>query len=59
MSTPTLRRVSIGGPGEQVPLGEDDYVLDSYYDPQRDAWTVLVLVQPTDPEDDETEEAEA
>lgn len=51
MATPTLRWVSIGHPSEQVPIGPDDYVLDSLYNYQIDAWEVLVIVQPDDADD--------
>lgn len=46
VATPTLRRISMDQPNEQLPVGEDDYVLDSVYNHQIDAWEVLVLVQP-------------
>ncbi|MFC7177070.1 hypothetical protein [Halosegnis marinus] len=50
VSTPTLRRVSMNYPNEQLPLGENDYVLESVYNPQLDAWEALVLVRPEDDE---------
>lgn len=53
VSTPTLRWVSIDHPAAQVPLGPDDYVLNSVYNPQLDAWEVLVIVQPRDEEGDD------
>jgi hypothetical protein len=57
VSTPTLRWVSIDHPGTQIPLGPDDYVLDSVYNHQVDAWEVLVLVQPAEePDEDEDDE---
>lgn len=58
VSTPTLRWISIGHPGEQIPIGPDDYVLDSVYNHQIDAWEVLVIVQPREAEADEKEDDE-
>jgi hypothetical protein len=56
VSTPTLRRVSIDHPQAQIPLGPDDYVLDSVYNHQIDTWEVLVLVQPREEEEGEEED---
>lgn len=52
VSTPTLQRVTMDHPQMQLPLGPDDHVLNTVYNPQIDAWEVLVIVQP-DEEDDE------
>lgn len=51
-STPTLRWASIGDPSEQIALGDDDYVLDSYFNPQFGRWEVLVIVQPREDDTD-------
>jgi hypothetical protein len=56
VSTPTLRWVSIDHPQTRIPLGPDDYVLDSVYNHQIDAWEVLVLVEPREQEASEDEE---
>lgn len=56
VETPTLRWVSIGHPAEDVPIGPDDYVLDSVYNPGTDAWEVLVIVQPGDDGDGDEDE---
>jgi hypothetical protein len=56
VSSPTLRWVSIGHPQDAVPLGPDDYVLDSVFHPQMNTWEVLVLVQPREDEADEAED---
>lgn len=53
--TPTLRWISIGHPQEQIPIGEDDYVLQSVFNHQIDAWEILVLVQPEEGDEDEEE----
>ena len=64
VDSPTLRWVSIEHPQDAVPIGPDDYVLESVFNPGIDAWEVLVLVQPregedaTEPEEDEEEEEE-
>lgn len=56
VSTPTLRWISIGHPQEQVPIGENDYVIESVFNPQMDSWEVLVLLQPGETDEDEDEE---
>jgi len=53
VSTPTLLRVTLGRPGEEIPLGPDDYVLDSVYNYQLDAWEALVIVQPREADDED------
>lgn len=58
VSTPTLRWVSIDAPEMPVSLGPKDYVLESVYNHQLDAWEVLVLVRPDESEDEEDEEDE-
>lgn len=56
--TPTLRWISIGHPQERTAIGEEDYVLDSFYNVEIDAWEVLVIVRPGDDDDEEDEEDE-
>lgn len=58
MSTPTLRWVSIETLQDQVPIGPDDYVLNSFYNQQIDAWEALVVVQPRGDEEEEEEDEE-
>ena len=53
VDSPTLRWVSIDRPGASVPIGSDDYVLESVFNPGIDAWEVLVLVEPRETEEDE------
>ena len=55
VSTPTVRWITIDHPRDQVTLGEDDYVLQSVFNHQRDAWEVLVLVQPRESDEEEEE----
>jgi len=56
VDSPTLRWVSIERPGASVPIGPDDYVLESVFNPGIDAWEVLVLVEPREAEEDEDED---
>lgn len=46
--TPTLQWIRLTQPGESLPLGEADYVLDSSFDNTAGAWEALVLRQPRD-----------
>lgn len=57
VSSPTLRWISIDHPKTEIPIGEDDRVLESIFNLEYDTWELLVLVQPTegDEESDETE----
>lgn len=55
VSSPTLRRVSMDHLQDQLPIGPDDYVLNSVYNHQLDAWEVLVIVQPREDEEADTE----
>ncbi|WP_255196168.1 hypothetical protein [Halorarius litoreus] len=55
VSTPTLCRVSLDQPQEQLALGPDDHVLDSVYNYQLDTWEALVIVQPREDEDEDDE----
>lgn len=57
VSTPTLQWVSIGHPQEQIPIGPDDYVLSCEFNHNMDAWEVLIIVQPTEAEEDDDEES--
>lgn len=52
MDSPRLEWITMEHPDEVVVLGEQDYVLDSYFDPEFDAWEALVLLKP-DEEPDE------
>lgn len=56
VSTPTLRWVSLSDPQQAVALDTEDYVLDSFFNAQYGVWEVLVLVQPTEGEEEETED---
>ncbi|MFB6164618.1 MAG: hypothetical protein ABEJ31_05615 [Haloarculaceae archaeon] len=46
VQSPTLQWVSISSPNQGVALGEEDRVLEAYYDPQRRSWEALVVVLP-------------
>ncbi|NHN42734.1 hypothetical protein G9C85_13995 [Halorubellus sp. JP-L1] len=56
VDSPTLRWVSIEHPQDAVPIGPDDYVLESVFNPGIDAWEALVLVQPRESEDEDEDE---
>jgi hypothetical protein len=43
---PTLRWVSLQHPQQPIPIGESDYVLDSFFNVQFNTWEVLVLIEP-------------
>lgn len=53
VSTPALQWVRVTDRAETVPLGEDDYVLGSQFDPTTNCWDVLVLLRPRDEESEE------
>jgi hypothetical protein len=53
VDSPTLRWVSIQHPQEPAAIGEDDYVLDSFFNPQYNTWEVLVLVEPDEEQSEE------
>lgn len=55
VTTPTVCRVTMDHPQARLPIGPSDYVLNSVYDHQRDAWEVVVLVQPNEAEEEAEE----
>jgi hypothetical protein len=56
VDSPTLRWACIEHPEEAVEIGPDDYVLESVFNPGRDAWEVLVLVQPREDEEEDDDD---
>lgn len=58
VTTPTLQWVTLSGPQDRIPLGEEDYVLESIFDMERGCWEVLVLLQPSEDEGEREEESE-
>lgn len=55
IDSPCLEWVTIDHPDEMYVLADDDYVLDTYFNPEYDAWEALVLLRPGE-EDDEDDE---
>lgn len=55
VTSPTLRWVSIQHPQQPIPIGDDDYVLDSFFNVQYNTWEVLVLVEPGEEPDADDE----
>lgn len=52
LDTPCLEWITIEHPDDVYVLREDDYVLDSYFNPEFDAWEALVLLKPQREEDE-------
>lgn len=48
---PQLKWVVMETPGQSFLLGEDDYILDSYFNPQYDIWEVLIRLESPDEEE--------
>lgn len=48
---PELRWIALEDPDESVLLNEDDYILDSHFNPQFDVWEVLIRLEPASPEE--------
>ena len=53
VQSPTLRWVSLQHPQQPIPIGDSDYVLDSFFNVQFNTWEVLVLIEPAEDEEDE------
>jgi hypothetical protein len=50
-SQPELRWISVKDPNESFLLEENDYVLDSHFNPQFDVWEVLIRLGMNSPEE--------
>jgi hypothetical protein len=48
-----LRWLVIENPDQSIVLNEDDYILDSYFNPQFDIWEVLIRLEPEEEEESE------
>ena len=48
-----LRWLVIENPDQSIVLNEDDYILDSYCNPQFDIWEVLIRLEPEEEEESE------
>ena len=48
-----LRWLVIENPDQSIVLNEDDYILDSYFNPQFDIWEVLIRLEPEEKEESE------
>lgn len=46
ITTPMLRWIRIVDPGQMMPIGENEEVLDTVYNGQYNAWEVLVRTPP-------------
>jgi len=47
---PQLTWVVVENPDQAFLLEEDDYILDSHFNPQYDIWEVLIRLEPEDDE---------
>lgn len=47
-----LRWIAVESPDESFRLDEEDYVLDSYFNPELDGWEVLVKLEPETGDDE-------
>lgn len=52
MDPPCIEWITMEHPDEVVVLGEEDDVLDSYFDPEFDAREALVLLEPDEGPDE-------
>ncbi|WP_227376078.1 hypothetical protein [Haladaptatus halobius] len=55
ITEPTLTWLEISHPQQPIPIGENDRVLNSYFNEQQDVWEVLLVALP-DEETDADEE---
>jgi|GEM_PF-4669286 len=49
---PQLQWVVVENPDQAVVLTSEDYILDSYFNPEYDIWEVLVRLEPADAADE-------
>lgn len=50
---PQLKWIVVEDPSHSFLLKEDDYILDSYFNPQYDVWEVLVRLDNSEEEEEE------
>ncbi|WP_458187334.1 hypothetical protein [Haladaptatus sp. NG-WS-4] len=55
ITEPTLTWLEISRPQQPIPIGENDRVLDSYFNEQQDVWEVLLIALPDEDEDEDDE----
>lgn len=48
---PHLKWAVVESPDQAFLLEEDDYILDSYFNPQYDVWEVLIRLEPAEEDD--------
>lgn len=48
---PELRWIALEDPDQSFLLQEDDYILDSHFNPQFDVWEVLIRLEPDESEE--------
>lgn len=54
ITEPTVTWLEISHPQQPIPIGEDDRVLDSYFNEQYDVWEVLLIAFPEEKEEEES-----
>ncbi|WP_227355020.1 hypothetical protein [Haladaptatus salinisoli] len=55
ITEPTLTWLEIAHPQQPIPIGENDRVLNSYFNEQQDVWEVLLVALPDDESDADEE----
>ncbi|WP_458206505.1 hypothetical protein [Haladaptatus sp. NG-SE-30] len=53
ITEPTLTWLEVSRPQQPIPIGENDRVLDSFFNEQQDVWEVLLVALPEEDEDEE------
>lgn len=48
---PHLKWVVVENPDQSFLLEEDDYLLDSYFNPEYDVWELLIRLEPAEEDD--------
>lgn len=51
ITEPTLTWLEISHPQQPIPIGENDKVLNSYFNEQQDVWEVLLVALPDEDTD--------
>ena len=55
ITEPTVTWLEVSHPQQPIPIGENDRVLDSYFNEQHDVWEVLLVALPDEEEEDDDE----
>lgn len=48
---PHMKWAVVESPEQSFKLEEDDHILDSYFNPEYNAWEVLILLEPAEEDD--------